>query len=74
MQTTDKKVNEVSPALFDRAPDPETLAGCAQPEIQGIIKTVGLAPTKSRNIINTAKFLVVLASAHLCNTPRGCAH
>lgn len=59
VQTTDKKVNEVSPALFARAPDPDALARCSQPEIQDIIQQIGLAPTKSKNIINTAKLLLV---------------
>ena len=49
-QTTDKKVNEVTPALFARAPSPEAMAALPEDEILGMIRQVGLAPTKARNL------------------------
>ncbi|NND73937.1 MAG: endonuclease III [Ilumatobacter sp.] len=49
-QTTDKKVNQVTPALFDAAGTPEEMAALAPEEILGFIREVGLAPTKARNL------------------------
>ena len=49
-QTTDKKVNEVTPALFARASTPAEMAALQPDEILGIIRQIGLAPTKARNL------------------------
>jgi endonuclease III len=49
-QTTDKKVNQVTPALFAKAKTPEEMSKLSAPEIQAFIQTVGLAPTKARNL------------------------
>jgi len=57
-QTTDKKVNEVTPALFARASTPETLARLPVSEVQALIRQVGLAPTKARNLVALARQLV----------------
>ena len=57
-QTTDKKVNEVTPALFDRAPTPEAMATLSPEEIHGYIREVGLAPTKARNLSSAAHQIV----------------
>jgi endonuclease-3 len=56
--TTDKSVNKVTPELFRRAPNAEAMLKLTIPEIQAIIKTVGLAPTKAKNIWNLARLLV----------------
>lgn len=53
-QTTDKKVNEVTPALFAAASTPEEMAALPPDEILGYIKEVGLAPTKARNLSTMA--------------------
>jgi endonuclease-3 len=57
-QTTDKMVNSVTPALFDRAPTPAALAALDEAEVLGFIKRVGLAPTKARNLVQIGKQLV----------------
>jgi len=57
-QTTDKKVNEVTPALFAEAPDPESMAALPVDRILSFIRTVGLAPTKARNLKATAELLI----------------
>ncbi|MDX2379645.1 MAG: endonuclease III [Acidimicrobiia bacterium] len=49
-QTTDKKVNEVTPALFALADTPEDMARLSPDEILVLIRQVGLAPTKARNL------------------------
>jgi endonuclease-3 len=57
-QTTDKKVNEVTPALFKKAPDAASMAELPVELILSIIRTVGLAPTKAKNLKAMAKQLV----------------
>lgn len=57
-QTTDKKVNEVTPALFAEAPDPSSMAAMPVERILEIIRTVGLAPTKAKNLKAMAKKLL----------------
>lgn len=56
-QTTDKSVNKVTGALFDKYPTPEKLADACQEDVIDIIKTIGMYKTKSRNIIALAKEL-----------------
>ncbi len=57
-QTTDKKVNEVTPALFKKAPDAASMAKLPVELILSIIRTVGLAPTKAKNLKAMAQQLV----------------
>jgi len=57
-QTTDKKVNEVTPALFAEAPDPESMAALPVDRILSFVRTVGLAPTKAKNLKAMAKLLI----------------
>lgn len=49
-QTTDKKVNEVTPALFDLADTPQAMAEQSVDAILGCIRQLGLAPTKAKNL------------------------
>ena len=49
-QTTDKKVNEVTPALFAVARTPDAMAALSPDQIHGYIREIGLAPTKARNL------------------------
>jgi len=57
-QTTDKKVNEVTPALFARANTPETMARLSVKEVQRLIRTVGLAPAKAKALVGLSKLIV----------------
>ncbi|MFA9412390.1 MAG: endonuclease III [Deltaproteobacteria bacterium] len=57
-QTTDKKVNEVTPALFAEASNPEAMAALPVDRILSFIRTVGLAPTKAKNIKAMAELLI----------------
>ena len=57
-QTTDKKVNEVTPALFSEAPDAESMAELPVERILAHIRTVGLAPTKAKNLKRMAELLL----------------
>ena len=49
-QCTDKKVNAVTPVLFAKADNPAAMAALGEDSIAAIIKSLGLANTKSRNI------------------------
>ena len=57
-QTTDKKVNEVTPALFKKADTPEKMAKLDVKLIQSIIKEIGLASTKAKNLSKMAQQLI----------------
>lgn len=70
-QTTDKKVNQVTPELFRQGPDSESMAKLTPETIQGIIREVGLAPTKARNISKLAKILVESYDGEIPNTFEG---
>lgn len=49
-QTTDKKVNEVTPALFALASNPHEMASLEVDQILSVIRPIGLAPTKAKNL------------------------
>ena len=57
-QCTDKKVNEVTPALFAAGPDPAAMAALEESEILGYIRQLGLAKTKAKNIRRLAELLL----------------
>lgn len=57
-QTTDARVNIVTPALFKIADTPEKMAKLSVEKILSLIKTCGLAPTKAKNIKGAAEMLV----------------
>tara|TARA_Y100000994_G_scaffold234095_1_gene222663 strand:- start:5942 stop:6592 length:651 start_codon:yes stop_codon:yes gene_type:complete len=54
-QTTDKKVNEVTPHLFSAASTPTQMMELEVEEIQHLIRQIGLAPTKARNLKRMAQ-------------------
>lgn len=57
-QATDKSVNAVTGELFRRAPTPEKMLELGEESVRDIVKTVGLANTKARHIIEAANILV----------------
>jgi endonuclease-3 len=57
-QTTDKKVNQVTPRLFEVAPTPERLAALSVAEIRNLIREVGLAPQKAKALQGLGSQLV----------------
>ena len=50
-QTTDKKVNEVTPALFALGPTPEAMSQATPEQVLAIIRPLGLAPQKAKNVV-----------------------
>lgn len=57
-QTTDKKVNQITPALFEVAGTPEQMASLDPDQILSYIREVGLAPTKARNLWMAANQII----------------
>jgi endonuclease-3 len=57
-QSTDKKVNEITPLLFDSADTPEKMVLLGVDEIQKIIRPIGLSPQKAKNITSLSKMLL----------------
>jgi len=57
-QATDKIVNEVTPSLFKKYPSPKSFILCGEKKLAHLIKRIGLAPTKAKNIIHTCQILL----------------
>ena len=57
-QTTDKGVNKVTPALWERYPTPADLAAADVRNVEGIIRTIGFFHTKAANVIKCAQMVV----------------
>lgn len=57
-QTTDKKVNEVTPALFKVADTPKAMASMEVEEIKEYIKEIGLSNTKAKNLKRMSELLL----------------
>ncbi len=57
-QCTDKKVNEVTPALFAAGPDPAAMAALDEATILGHIRQLGLARTKANHVKRLAVLLL----------------
>ena len=57
-QSTDVRVNTVTPELFSRANTPEKMVQLSPEEIEGIIHPCGLAPRKSRAIWELSRILI----------------
>ncbi|MDP6984711.1 MAG: endonuclease III, partial [Candidatus Latescibacteria bacterium] len=57
-QTTDVKVNQVTPALFADADTPQKMVKLTVDQILDHVRTVGLAPGKSKNIHRLSELLL----------------
>lgn len=57
-QSTDVRVNKITPLLFDRADNPFDMVKLSVEEIREIIKPVGLSPMKSKGIFGLSKILI----------------
>lgn len=57
-QCTDIKVNQITPLLFARAKDPQSMIKLKVKEIESIIRPCGLAPAKSKNIHEMSRLLI----------------
>ena len=57
-QCTDKRVNLVTPALFEAFPDPESLAAATEEQVFPFIRSVTFPNNKTRHILRAARILV----------------
>ncbi|QLE02542.1 endonuclease III [Galbibacter sp. BG1] len=57
-QSTDARVNQITPMLFDRAMNPYQMVKLTVDEIRKIIKPVGLSPMKSKGIHGLSQILI----------------
>ncbi|MGD8729098.1 MAG: endonuclease III [Gemmatimonadota bacterium] len=57
-QTTDERVNMVTPELFERYPDAKALASAQQEDVEEIIRSTGFFLNKAKNIIGFARGLM----------------
>jgi endonuclease-3 len=57
-QTTDERVNMVTPELFRRFPDAKALASAQQTDVEEIIRSTGFFRNKAKNIIGFARGLM----------------
>ena len=57
-QSTDVRVNQITPLLFERADNPYDMVKMSVEEIRNIIKPVGLSPMKSKGIHGLSQILI----------------
>ena len=57
-QCTDVRVNQVTPALFARFPEPAALAAAAPAEVESLIRPTGFFRNKAANLLGCARALV----------------
>ena len=57
-QSTDARVNTITPVLFERADNPYDMVKLTVKEIEDIIRPVGLSPMKSKGIYGLSKILI----------------
>lgn len=70
-QCTDKRVNEVTPALFEAADTPEKMVRLGQARIKELIKTCGLANNKAKAVFNMSKILIEEYDGRVPNSFQG---
>ncbi|AEM72052.1 DNA-(apurinic or apyrimidinic site) lyase [Allomuricauda ruestringensis DSM 13258] len=57
-QSTDVRVNQITPLLFEKADNPYDMVKLSEDEIREIIKPVGLSPMKSKGIYGLSQILI----------------
>jgi len=57
-QSTDAKVNQITPSLFEQANNPFDMIKLSVEEIKAIIKPIGLSPMKSKGIYGLSHILI----------------
>ena len=57
-QCTDKRVNMVTPTLFERFPQPDRMAGAGRAEIEQLVQSTGFFRSKARSIQEASADLV----------------
>jgi endonuclease III len=64
-QSTDRRVNTVTPALFARYPDPSALAGADRAEVEELIKPTGFFRAKTDSLLRLSAAVVAEHASHV---------
>ena len=67
-QCTDRKVNEVTPALFAAGGDPARMAALGVPRVHRLIRQLGPAPQKSTALVGLSRMLLDLHGGEVPRT------
>lgn len=67
-QTTDIAVNNATPALFEKYPNPELLSVAKQEDVERLIKSIGLYRNKAKHLIGLSKQLIIKHQGIVPNT------
>ena len=67
-QCTDKKVNFVTPYLFEKFPTAQAMAQANIHTVEKIIHSIGLFRNKAKNLVNSAKIIVASFNGEVPNT------
>lgn len=67
-QCTDKRVNQITPALFKAFPDAKTMAAAQQDEIFHLIRSVSYPNNKSAHLLGLSKMICEEYSGHIPTT------
>lgn len=57
-QTTDARVNTVTPTLFSRWPTPASLAGASPADVESVVRPLGFQHRRARQVVDLARALV----------------
>lgn len=68
-QTTDKRINMVTPALFEKYPTVEILAKATPEEVYGYISSVTYANNKSNYLVKMAKMIITRYNGKIPEDP-----
>ncbi len=64
-QCTDKRINQVTPRLFERYPTPESLASSTPDEVFTYIRSVSYPNNKAKHLVGMAKVLLTDFGGHV---------
>lgn len=67
-QCTDQRVNQVTPALFQRYPTPQSLAMAEKADLEALIKPAGFYKSKAKNLLGCAHGVSTRFGGHVPNT------
>ncbi len=67
-QCTDQRVNQVTPALFQRYPTPQSLAMAEKVDLEALIKPTGFYKSKAKNLLGCAQDVSTRFGGHVPNT------
>ena len=72
-QCTDKRVNQITPALFEAFPTPEVLAASSPDEVFEYIKSCSYPNNKAKNLVGMAKGSLTISTARYHQPSTNCS-